>query len=594
MSKTDDHKLIMSKFVSDGTLKKTLEKTDPIINWLLNLDRVNDLYQALRKENVNVNEFADDVLKVMNIKLDVKNPERIPKDGRIITVSNHPFGAIDGIILITILRQIRENFRIMATEMLGHIPELKDHFILVDNFKRGNSRNLKPLRDSLSWLKNDGLLSMFPAGVVSHYTFERNKVADSEWSTQVAKIARKTKSDILPVYFNGRNSTWFQIAGVMHSAFRTMMLPRELMKKQQSTIEVVIGKPIPFNELEKFEHDRELTDYVRFKTYQLSDEHLTPDSILFKNEPVIDRVDRELLKNEISTLPEDQLLSTYKSLNIYFADFDQIPNVMREMGRLREVTFRGVGEGTGTPIDVDDYDQWYKHLFVWDTEADEIMGAYRLGLSDDILDNLGMKGLYSTTLFKYKKKFITNKPPAIELGRSFIQLEYQKKHYALMLLWRGISAFLLKHPKYRILFGPVSISKDYHEYSKTAITEMLGEHMTSEVRPRAAFKSKADKEFLEFCSKFKNPTLDELSKVVQGIEDDGKDIPILLKHYLRLGAKILAFNVDKDFNDVIDGLIFLDLLDVPERLLKQYMGDEGAIQYRKFHLKTVTFSDDDE
>jgi putative hemolysin len=292
-----------------------------------------------------------------------------------------------------------------------------------------------------------------------------------------------------------------------------------------------------------------------------------------------------LLKAEIEALPTDQQLVTSGQFSVHYARADQFPWCLQEIGRLRELTFRAAEEGTGKTADIDLFDACYLHLFVWDMKAEAIVGAYRMGLADEIVARYGKRGLYTQSLFRYADRVLQAMNPAIELGRSFVRTEYQRGFAPLMLLWRGIGQFIVQHPRYARLFGAVSISNDYEPASRRLIVDFLNansieENFARHVKPRRPFRSRAAYNRAEFAAL---NDIEDVSRMVRQIERDSKGVPILLKQYLKLGGRLLAFSADRQFNDALDGLIMVDLRASDPRVLARYMGEEGAVAFLSSH-----------
>jgi putative hemolysin len=274
--------------------------------------------------------------------------------------------------------------------------------------------------------------------------------------------------------------------------------------------------------------------------------------------------------------------------SVVLAKAHQVPQVMHEIGRLREIAFRSVGEGTGREIDLDEYDSYYDHLFVWSKGRREIVGAYRLGATDWILEKYGKQGLYTSTLFDFQDGFFRRIGPALELGRSFVRVECQGAINALPLLWKGIGQFILRHPKYKILFGPVSISNDYHPLSRHMMVNYLQQnHLTQELsrllKPKAPFKPSRIHPSTPSPVCFRVRDVQELSELISEIETDHKQVPILLKHYLKMGGTTVGFNVDRHFSQVLDSLIIVDLTKTERRILERFVAPEGARRFLDFH-----------
>jgi len=304
--------------------------------------------------------------------------------------------------------------------------------------------------------------------------------------------------------------------------------------------------------------------------------------------PVASAIPATLLKAEIDALPADQCLVESGQYLIQYARAEQIPWCLQEIGRLRELTFRAAGEGTGKSSDIDLFDAYYLHLFLWDREAAAIVGAYRMGLADDIVARYGKRGLYTQSLFRYGPQLLETLNPAIELGRSFVRTEYQRSFSPLLLLWRGIGQFILRSPHYAVLFGPVSISSSYAPVSRELMVEYLRTNnieanLAKHVRPRRPFRARGAKKLHNGVQVADLKDIEQLSRAIARIEHDSKGIPILLKQYLKLGGRLLGFSADDQFNDTLDGLIVVDLRASEPRVLARYMGEEGAAAFFAHH-----------
>lgn len=572
---------------------------------LLAFNRINDVYaDSMAREGRN---YFESGLEALRVSYDISEEDlaRIPREGPVMAVANHPLGGVDGLILGAVLTRVRPDVRLLVNYLLAQIEGLRPWIISVDPFggRNASRRNVKPLKESLRWLNEGGVLATFPSGTVSHFNFRRRRITDPVWNENLAKLIRRGGATVVPMYFSGRNSSLFQVAGLVHSRLRTLLLPRELVKSAGRQVEVRIGKPISAHQLEKFESDRDLMEHLRLKTYilgrrrtarkQRKPREFYPYVKQQEHDvPVAPGIPAEQLEAEIAKLPASQKLAELNEYTVYYGTARQLPATLRELGRLRELTFRAVGEGTGRSTDLDGFDEHYRHLFMWNARAREIVGAYRLGLADQILQERGPEGLYTTTLFDFKPGFLEDLPPAIELGRSFICAQYQKKHASLGLIWRGIGEFLVRHPRYRALFGPVSISKDYQSLSKDLMVQFLkrtnlDQEFAGLVKaknpPRARAFSLIDRKLLGNAVR----DIEDISALISEVETDHKGVPVLLRQYLKLNATILSFNVDKEFSHVIDGFMLVDLLRTDPRILKRYLGEEGSKQFLAHHKNTA-------
>lgn len=585
----------------NGVLERFSPCTRRLLSRLFRLDRFSSLYKRVMIEDQQAN-ILDRILGVLDIAFDASqaNIERIPRHGSVLVVANHPFGGIEGLILGSLLRSVRSDSKVMANHLLGilNIREFSDHFIYVDPFggRESIKTNVRPVRESIQWLKQGGMLGLFPAGEVSHFHMKQREITDPQWSENVARIIRKSGAPVLPVFFCGCNSLAFQMLGVLHPKLRTIMLPREMLNKRRHKVQLTVGKVIPLQRLLKLKDDRSMMEYLRVKTYMLGSRgreenkrskgkavHLTSSY-----EPIAGPQSADLLADEVRALPPGQLLVDTGKYMAFWAESRQIPNLLHEIGRLREMTFRMAGEGTGKSVDLDRFDRYYLHLFLWNRETAEIVGGYRIGQTDSILGKYGKAGLYTSTLFEYQAEFLDRVNPALELGRSFVCPAYQKNYQPLMLLWRGIGRFIVERPRYRMLFGPVSVSDDYHAISRQLIVAFSRKNC---YRADLARYVKGNCSHLNLLKSEKNiktasvllENIQELSELICEIERDERGIPILLKHYLKLGGESLAFSMDHDFSRVMDVLILVDLVRTSPAMLERYMGKSGAESFLDHH-----------
>ena len=586
--------------ISNRLLRNLLLPARPALEGLLGIPKINETHRKAGALDAAL-PFTDRILQVLGISYVVADEERatIPVKGPVVVVANHPFGGIEGIILLSLLRSIRPDVRFMANYLLGSIPELRDQFIFVDPFgaRSAAAKNIQPMKESLRWLQDEGMLGIFPAGEVSSVDLHSGLIRDPAWDHKIAAIVRRTQATVLPIYFLGHNGPGFQLAGLMHSRLRTLLLPRQLVNKQGAEIKLRIGTPIPWKDMADVASDEKLIRFLRLRTYLLAEREshrrrpffIRPPRAL-PADPICAPAPAETYANEIAALPPEQKMVESGDMEVYVALARQAPALMREIGRLRELTFRAVGEGTGEALDVDRFDKYYWHLFMWNKARQEVVGGYRLGLTDRIVEEHGVKGLYTRTIFKFDERFLNRIQPAIELGRSFVRPEYQRAYTSLLLLWKGISAFIGKHPRYGILFGPVSITNEYREASRNMIIESLRRvRMSSDladlVKPRRPPSNPRNAEWrqLEYRDFFDD--MDCVSGLVEDVEPDHKGMPVLLRQYLKLGGRLVAFNVDPDFSFVVDGLILVDLKNADPKTLRRYMGNDVAESYLRYHGK---------
>jgi putative hemolysin len=433
------------------------------------------------------------------------------------------------------------------------------------------------LRAALQWLARGGCVALFPAGEVAHATRHDGRIVDSSWHTTAAALARRTGAPVLPLFFDGQNSPLFRAAGRVHPLLRTALLPRELLAKRGRRVRVRIGAPLPAQTLQAAGTAVEGTHLLRTAV-----EALAPSPVPVPadaHEPIVVQGARDRIAADVAALGTPLLESG--AYQVFCATAGQLPAVLPELGRLREIAFRAAGEGTGRAQDVDAFDATYHHLFVWDRAACEIAGAYRLGATDAILPADGVRGLYTRTLFDYGDELMAQLGPALELGRSFVAPAYQRDYSPLLLLWKGISRWVVRHPRYRRLFGVVSISDAYDSTSRQLMLKFLqttrfdadlGRLVRARNPPAPPRTGTPDGATVE--------RLEDVSALIRGIEPDGKDMPVLLRQYLKLNARLLGFTIDPAFGNVLDGLVVVDLDDVEPAILARYMGRAEAERFR--------------
>ena len=551
-----------------------------ILMHLLSFHKINDLYDNVsQKHGI---ESIDAIINYLNVTLDFDENDlkKLPADGSFITVSNHPFGGIDGILLIKLLSLVRGDHKVIANFLLKKIEPISEFFLAVNPFENmpeaGSS--IAGLKTAIDHIHNGGVLSLFPAGEVST-NYASAMITDREWLISALRFIKKNQVPIVPIYFHGTNSRMFHLLGRIHPSLRTAKLPSELINKRNKTIKVRIGNPISVKEQEQFSDIHQFGRYLRAKTYCL-DCGIEVKGFFdysLKSEPqpeeIIAAQPQELIEKEITMLRREGFLFMVKKYEVFCAPTKMIPVILNELGRLREITFREVGEGTNRSTDFDEFDLYYHQLIIWDTEARQIVGGYRIGMGAEIIEQFGIPGFYTHSLFKMSKGFKETLQQSLELGRSFIVSEYQRKSLPLFLLWKGILYFLLKNPQYRYLIGPVSISNTYSEKSKELIIRhIMANYYDYEkaalVKPRNRFKVKTNDPHLNEAMLHLTPQLSSLDKFIGDVDQNNHGLPVLLKKYLGLNAKIVAFNVDPKFNNCVDGMLVLDIYDIPKSTIE--------------------------
>lgn len=559
--------------------------------WATGLSKLDKFY-AQRPAGCDTQAFLTFTLEILGIDYQVVKGSlaHIPTSGPTVIVANHPLGCVEGVILAELLLQLRSDVQILANQYLKTVPELDELFIGVDVFegKNAHKANLKALRQAHQHLEAGGLLLLFPAGEVSQLVDRKTqRLEDKEWSRSVSSLIKKSRATTVPVFIDGQNSKRFYMAGKVHPLLRTLMLGRELLNKSKECINLSIGSAIKFKELNGLT-DSQIVNYLRLNTYLLQNKTLTTSDTrphTAEALPIADPLPLNDLLTDLDTLPRDHHMLSSGEFEVYCTSSEHIPSLLHEIGRLREKNFRKVGEGTGLALDIDEFDRHYLHLFIWDRHNQCLVGAYRLGLVDNLLATCGLNGLYSRTLFHYEQPFLQSMGKAIEMGRSVIDEPYQKSMGALLLLWKGIATYIQRNPDYTHLFGPVSISNDYSDQARQLLAEtMTLHHYDAEkaeyVTPTNPLPSQHNGWNTSMLTALGDIQL--LSRVIARI-DEGKSVPVLLRQYLALNGKLVSFNVDPDFNNALDGLIMVDLRQVPVKTLARYMGADKARQYMEYH-----------
>lgn len=556
---------------------------------VMKINEVNEVFQ--KAEHLQGPTFVDKILQIIGISVefDENDLKNIPKEGAFIAIANHPYGGIEGLVLLKLLCIVRPDAKLMANFLLKKIPNLSDYFIAVNPFENvEHSSSISGIKNTLELLGSGTPIGIFPAGEVSTFKFETQQITDKLWHPVVGKIIAKANVPVIPVYFHGNNGLLFNLLSFIHPALRTAKLPSEIFNKRGHKIKVRIGKPILPSDFSFQNNTTKLLDFLRAKTYALgtgmeNEKKIFNPRNIFKigktPKPIVDAIPPNILEKEIETLPDFKVW-TEKNYEVYICPTSGIPNIIKEIGRLREITFREVGEGTNKQTDLDEYDIYYNHLFIWDSETKMIVGAYRIGKGDEIFYSMGKRGFYIAELFKIKEQFYPILRKSLELGRSWIRKEYQLKPLPLFLLWKGILKFLLENPHYRYLIGPVSISNRFSKFSKSLIVDYISNHhfdheLAQYVKPRKEFKvdfSKIDKDLLMEP----NESLKDLDSLISEIETTHLKVPVLLRQYIALNAKIICFNIDPKFSDSLDGFLVVDLEKIPGEMLEKLGKNSGG------------------
>lgn len=561
----------------------------------LGLGKINRLFDGAA--DYHGREFADHLLENMHINIDVAPDqlENLPKEGGFVVVSNHPFGGIEGVMLLSAIAKVRPDFKIMANFILSHIPNLKECFFAVNPFENNPEwkSSVGGIKGAIQHIADGKGLGVFPAGEVSRY-HGHDFPEDLPWSNSIARIIKSANVPVIPVFWDGHNSRLFYAVDKIHSMLGTARLTRELINKEGMRFNLQIGKPIPPAEIATYERPADLAAYLRSRSYALEANVAEPiTERKTSTQAVIEGPSNHAaMQAELNAIREKSFLYSASDFDCYLADYQDIPNLMHEIARLREETFRAIGEGTGKSLDQDEFDTHFKHMILWDTTKQQIAGCYRLGIGSEIVPKFGIKGFYVSTLVKFDEAFTDHLAHTIELGRSFVPLEYQKEVLPLMLLLRGLSDVVVRYPDIRHFIGPVSISAWMPKFYQSMIVKYVAEkhpveaelaHMAAPTVPFHPDFMKVDADVL---MRNNMESVDRFDKFMFRLSNGNYRLPTLFKKYLKLNAKFLCFNVDPDFNDTLDALLFLTFTDFPEDevmpLFRDSSDEEKEIVRKRF------------
>jgi len=561
------------------------------IGWLIlkttKLSRINKEYD--KRKELKGTDFIDSILNEFEIDFEIpeKDLKRIPKEGPFITISNHPLGGIDGMILMKLVLQNRPDYKVIANFLLHRLDPLKPYILPVNPFEdhKEAKSSLSGMKNSIAHLKAGKALGMFPAGEVSTNRDKRH-IVDKAWEPSAMKLIQKSRVPVIPIYFHAKNSLFFYRLASMSDVLRTAKLPSEMLSQHRRKIKVRIGHPISVEDQKEHPNLEAYTAFLRRKTYMLANVFEKkkllsglPKTLKIPRSPknIAEETNSELMTTEVENCRKmDKRLLQSKNYEVFLAKREVVPNILNEIGRLREITFRAVGEGTNNSVDLDKFDDHYHHLFLWDNEAEKIAGAYRMGMGNEIFANHGIDGFYLQDLFRFEPELYKMMSQSIEMGRAFIIKEYQLKPMPLFLLWKGIVHCTLRFPEHKYLIGGVTISDKFSNFSKSLMIEFMKSnyydpYVAQYVRPKKEFKVKLEDADKDLVFDESEADLNKFDKIIDELEPENLRLPVLIKKYIKQNARVVAFNVDPLFNDAVDGLMYIKIADLPESTVKPVM-----------------------
>ena len=597
--------LVTAKEVSKAIKLEKYGFLGTFIGWFLmkitRISSINKYYDSI--QHLEGKAYADAILKYYEIDFEIPEDDlkRLPKEGAYITISNHPLGAIDGIILIKLMLSQRQDFKIMANFLLQRMVPLVPCIIPVNPFEshKNAKSSFSGFKTALQHLKDGYPLSIFPAGEVSTHKDDK-LIVDRPWEEAAIKLIRHAEVPVVPIYFHARNSRLFYRLAKINAIFRTAKIPSEVYTQKNRPIKIRIGQPISVKVQQEHETLEEYTDLLRRKTYMLSNvyhkDKLTerireqiPTSLKIPKAPrkIASAIRPELIEEEIVKLREkDCRLLQSKNYEVFLAVEKDMPYILQQIGIQREITFREIGEGTNNSIDLDKFDTYYHHLFLWDDAEKAIVGAYRMGLGAEIYKAYGIDGFYLQDLFRVEPELYPMMSKSIEMGRAYIVKEYQQKPMPLFLLWKGIVHTTLRYPEHKFLIGGVSISNQFSNFSKSLMIEFMKSHywdpyVAQYIHPKKEFKVKLKDADKEFVFDETQADLNKFDRLIDEVEPGTLRLPVLIKKYIKQNAKVVAFNVDPLFNNSVDGLMYIKIADLPESTVKPVMEEFQAELERK-------------
>ncbi|MBO4341120.1 MAG: lysophospholipid acyltransferase family protein [Bacteroidales bacterium] len=556
-----------------------------VVYSVLGVGKLNKLYAV--HERPDGPDFSIGLLEELGVKYEIL-PEQmasIPAEGGFITVSNHPFGAIDGLILSATIGKIRPDYKILTTYFLSLVRNLKGSFIPVDNFSSGKARSVRGIKETLGHIQSGKALGLFPAGEVATWQKKADRTAvsggrvieDKPWTANMMKLVKKSGLPVIPVYFDGTNSRLFHRLGRIHPLLRTLRLPREMIGANGKVVKVRIGKPIAPARIAPMD-EAALGKFLRSACYSLEYQCLPPKAAAESagaQQPIAPAVDPTLIRSQVAALDHRMVFET-GDYRAYLLKADEAPALMKELYRLREITYRDVGEGTGMSEDTDVYDTYYSHLILWSKSNEEIVGSYRVGYGEEILREKGIEGFYTATLLDYGPDAPGILSHSMELGRSFIVPKYQRDVLPLKMMLGGLCVATIMKPHVDCCVGLVSISEAMPDFLKSILVRYLDrDYRMDNPDSFAKATNPLKPEYLRVdpdgLLQLGYRDIDALDRILADLSDGKYRMPVLVRKYFSCGARAVCFNVDPSFSNSLDVMIVLRLKDFPPASIRSFV-----------------------
>jgi putative hemolysin len=568
----DIEKTILKKYPKLKNSKLLKSAVNKFADSLIHQDEINRFME--KNTHLGSYEFIDEVLEYFNFNFFVndKEIENIPVNGRVVIIANHPLGALDALSLIKLVSKVRKDIKVVANDMLSIFENVRPILLNVDAFS--STQKKEAIAKVYEALENEEVVIIFPSGEVSRAT--PTGIKDKKWKKGFLKFAHRTHSPILPIYIGGKNSKTFYSISALNKKLSTALLPNEMFKQRDNSIEMIVGELIPAeNTTPKGIEQDKLVELYKKHLYGLK----SKKNYFETQKAIAHPEDPKAIKKELKA--SELLGQTKDGKYIYlYASEDNNSIVINEIGRLREISFRKVGEGINKKRDIDKYDRYYKHIVLWDNEDLEIVGAYRIGVCSEILENRCITEFYTASLFEYNEPFLHYLYDSIELGRSFVQPKYWGSR-ALDYLWYGIGAYLKNNPQIKYMFGPVTLSATLPKIAKDMILYFYDQNFGDTknlVEAKIPYNFKSDQELVkklktDFGS---DEYKDNFKALKNSLSSIGVSVPTLYKQYSELceegGISFCAYNVDPDFSDCIDSFIVVAIDKIKQKQKDRYFG----------------------
>jgi putative hemolysin len=550
---------------------------------LTGVRRLRQVYDAVGPAG-SPSEFARRALELLDIRCDLDDRQRarIPNAGRTLFVANHPFGELDALIAIATLGAVRPDLRVLTITELAAIPELAPIIVSAGNAP-GNS---PALRQTLRWLAGEHAVLIFPAGNAAHFDVRARCVTDPPWSPATGRLVQLTDALVVPIHLSGANGKLFQAAGLIAPRLRSWLLPREIQRQRGTRVTLQVGAPISAARLARFHDNEAVAMHLRLKTFLTLPAAPARASAARELESIAPVMPRDALAAEVAALGSEHTLLRHPGLDVLWVQAAQIPHLLSEIGRLREVALRATGDGTGRSRALDHFDKHYEHLLVWDHARQQLAGACRIGRTDRIRASAGRDGLHSAESFRFRKPLLGLLGPTLELGCFCEQPGFTQDPTPLALLWKAIGELVGREPRYCRLLGSASLGSLYTQTSRELLVGFLRRRRADSLlatlvrarRPCASIQSGALATELSLLS-----NVEPLSALIEDIEPDGKSVPPLLARYLRLGGRMLACGAGHPVDRSVDCLMLVDLRHTKPRVLQSFLGDTALAHFRDAH-----------